>query len=266
MRPVRPASMFIPYSRAENRKSVSRKMDPRQWALSFVGCIVALTEYKDSVRGSWYYLYGAAVVLDWAGNGKYIKVASVDKAGNVSKHWAWANASRYYRAYDTLQILQLERQLSELQAQIDSTKAEAEAVAKQQLSVLSQNTVTRALVHAYDNDYCHETAVALISAGHKMPDVTLSFEVTLAVSVTLEGNDSYYPLRNLFGSTRGEVQGARGLSLGDHEVVNDAIREAIAEASTYGMQVEHTDTEVDWKAPILRMTDQYEAAREITRY
>lgn len=257
---------FVPFHSKPNMAIVSRKINPRNWALSFVGCILALTEYKDNDS---YRLYNAVVVKDWASNGKYVKVSRIDQySGEPYSHTFWINSSLYYRFADSVQVFQLELKLKRMQEQVEQAKAEAEGVAKQQLSVLSQNTVTRALVHAYDNDYCHETAVALITAGHKMPDVTLSFEVTVPVTITLRGNDSYYPLRTLFGMTRGEVNGAKGLDIGSHDKVQSAIREQLVsgDISLYNANISHEDTDVTWKDPILRQVSNMDAVREVSTY
>lgn len=257
------------FAQSSQRQQVAEKLDPRKWALTFIGAVVGVSEYKDS---AWYRLTYLYVVVDRTDNGKYIKVRRVTRDGEfygtVSN---WGHASKYYRAFDSIQILKLENQIEQLKAKAEQAQAVADASVAAKLSQLSQNTVTRALVHAYSNDYCHETAVALISAGHKMPDVTLELEVTLPVSITLKGNDSYYALRELFGRTSGNVDGAKGLDLMNGrgaDKISEAINEQVREGgiSYYNSTVTHQDTSVDWKDPILRTVETREAMREVSSY
>lgn len=267
MRPVR-SHGFENYSYASDsrKQNVTRKMNPRNFALAFIGAVVVVNDYLNS---PWYRKQNTYSVQGVAGNGRYLYLVRILDTGLlVPSRGHWQNASGFTRIAESHKEYALQCKLDAMQEQIDATTREAENVAKQQLSVLSQNTVTRALVHAYDNDYCHETAVALISAGHKMPDVTLSFEVTLPVTVTLNGNDSYYPLRTLFGMTRGEVQDARGLDIGSHDKVQAAITEQLqsGEFSLYSANITHESTDVEWKAPILRQVDTREAMREVSTY
>lgn len=266
MRPARIPMALVPFNRASDRQGVARKMNPRNFALAFIGAVVVLNDYLTS---AWYRKQNTYSVQNTAGNGRYLFLVRILDTGLlVPSRGHWVNASNFTRVAESHKEYALQCKLEEMQKQMDATTREADNVAKQQLSVLSQNTVTRALVHAYDNDYCHETAVALISAGHKMPDVTLSFEVTVPVTVTLQGNDSYYPLRTLFGLTRGEVQDARGLDIGQRDEVQNAIREQLmsGDVSLYSANITHEGTDVDWKAPILRQVDTRDAMREVSTY
>ncbi|ALY10161.1 hypothetical protein RINGS_86 [Arthrobacter phage Rings] len=68
------------------------------------------------------------------------------------------------------------------------------------LKKLSINTVSSALKHADRNDYCSETAVALASAGHSLPELRVKGTITLEVDFT---SKDYMLLRKLFGATDG---------------------------------------------------------------
>jgi hypothetical protein len=176
----------------------------------------------------------------------------------------WVFANLYYRMADNVNEYNLLRKVSELEAQLKANQSVIEAEQRQKLRTLSQHTVTRALVHAHDNDYCQETAVALISAGHKMPDVTLNLQVTIDVAVTLEGKSNYYPLRKLFGETRGEVDGAYGIrAVEQSDTVYNLIHGQLSSADFSLDSVSHTGTDVEWHDPVLRLMDSYEAQREL---
>ena len=251
---------FERYSFKNNGKAlrIAKRLDRSQWALAFIGAVVGAVDYKDG-HNKW---YTASRVVDIAGNGKYLKLKMLNHDGTDSSiKPRWAHSYLWYRATDTLREYVLERQLEELNGAVDNATVIAQRETAEKLSLLSQNTVTRALVHAYQNDYCSETAVALISAGHKMPDVTLDFEVTLSVSVTLDGNDNYYPLRELFGTTDGNVEGDSGNShIEGHDKVWELVSNEIANGDydKYSSQLSHTGTSVDWGTPVLRMTQAYE--------
>ncbi len=238
----------VPFARATARKNVARKMDRSNWALAFTGAVLALVDYVDNASYKW---ERACKVLEV--QGRYARVIRLTEMGE----WGaahWINTTGWYRACDTVREYRLERTVIMLQKTAENATYVAERGTADKLSLLSQNTVTRALVHAYQNDYCSETAVALISAGHKMPDVTLDFEVTVSVSVTLDGNENYYPLRELFGSTGGEVEGASHNShIERHDKVRELIEEQISsgELDIYG-GITHTGTSVDWGTPVLR--------------
>ncbi len=261
MRPATIGQTTVPFARATNRRAVASKMDPRNWALSFVGCVIGANDYKDSPH---YVVHGAMLVLKYAANGRYIKAIRLTETGGTWGGAVWMNSRGYYRLYDSLDIFKLHARIRTLEASADNSRLQAEAKAAVDLSLLSQNTVTRALVHAASNEYCSETAVALISAGHKMPDVTLSFEVTAAVSVTLKGNDNYYVLRDLFGATAGDVQGAKGIDFGyeRREKLENLINEQLSNGGD--ISFEHTDTDVDWGTPIIRqLPSTSEALRQV---
>lgn len=260
--PAHPHGVEMPYVRAFARKLSSRRIDPRQWALTFAGAVIGLIDYKDADDPT----YGAALVLDVASNGKYLRVQRLTSEGGLWGKAYWMHSCLYYRLADSLAEFKLRAEIVRLQALVKATERQAESVRDDALGILSQNTVTKALVHAYDNDYCHETAVALISAGHKMPDVELVFNVSMTVSVSLPGNSSYYALRKLFGATRGDVDGASGVDFDDESRsrIDEMIREQLQNGEIEPEEIEHVSTSVDWHAPILRMTDAYTAAREIS--
>jgi hypothetical protein len=241
---------------ATTRQRVAIRMNPAEWATVWLGAVVGAVANRDN---DYYRYYGVSQVVAIAGNGKYLQISHVD--GNGLTKWVYSYL--YYRMADNVSEYQLQRRVQELEAQLKQNNDAVEAVNRQKLRTLSQHTVTRALVHAHDNDYCQETAVALISAGHKMPDVTLNLQVTFNMSVTLEGKSNYYPLRKLFGETRGEVDGAYGIrAVENSDTVQNAIHEQF---NTYAdiESVTHTGTEVEWHDPILRLMDSYEAQQEL---
>lgn len=265
MRPALPPTREIPYSRSTARQRVATRMDPRKWALAFVGAVLGKTDYKSSANP----FYSALLVVDVAGNGRYVKGHVLSGIGEIYGPAKWYLSHTYYRAFDSLPVLQLQLKVQALQEQIAAHEHAIDVKRQQDLQLLSQNTVTRALVHASSNDYCSETAVALISAGHKMPDVTLSVRVTIDCTVELPGNDNYYPLRALFGATGGEVEGAHGISAVEH---SDKVRSAITEQLQSGDlyfgydDVSHTGTSVEWHAPVLRQVSNSDAYNQVNHH
>lgn len=246
MSPAIPAGNYIPYVRATSRQRVTKRLDPANWVVASIGVVLGIVEYRDTVSKH----YGAVVVEAVSATGRYIKVCRLNITSDGVTTWGvakWAFAAGYYRIADSLNEFALVRRIAELEAGIESAKALARIEGQRDVNTLSQATVTRALVHAADNDYCAETAVALISAGHKMPNVTLEIEVTMRGSITLEGKRNYYPLRRLFGATRGEVQGASGLDL---STLESAIQENVSEFSVDS--ITHLDTDIEWHAPTIR--------------
>lgn len=248
-----PMGRMSQYSRSTARQRIADRMNPRLWALSFVGAVLAKTDYKQSHNP----FYAAVVVTDIAGNGRYVKVQTLSDDGTPGMFFKpkWVLSNAYYRAFDSLELFKLDLQIRALKDQLTAASTLVDRQREADLSLLSRNTVTRALVHASSNDYCSETAVALISAGHKMPDVTLSLRVTFDVTVELDGNDNYYPLRALFGATHGEVDGASGIDAVERsDKVRNAVMEQIQSGDVYiGYDdVTHTGTEVTWHAPLLR--------------
>jgi hypothetical protein len=212
-----------------------------------IATVLGSVEYRTTDEFS---PYAAAVVHDVSANGRYVKVARIYSDNTVAPvaHWAFSNL--YYRLADSLSEFILLKRIAELEDSVSRATRVAQREAREDVNKLSVNTVTRALVHANDNDYCAETAVALISAGHKLPDITLQCEVTVSVSITLDGAHNYYALRHLFGATRGNVSGAKGLPINDYPQVSDLVEAAMSEASIDSIR--HTGTDVEWFAPTIR--------------
>jgi hypothetical protein len=237
------------------RQRVAGRLNPAEWATVWLGAVVGLVANRDSD----YYRYSrVGQVVAIAGNGKYLQVAYLADSPYAGRT-VWVFANLYYRLADNVNEYRLQRKVEELESQLAQNKADIEREQRSKLRTLSANTVTRALVHAHDHDYCSETAMALISAGHKLPDVTLRLQVTFDVSVTLEGKRNYYPLRRLFGETRGEVDGAYGINAVEQ---SDTVRAMILEQfNTYGDidSVTHTGTDVEWFDPALRIMNDSEA-------
>jgi hypothetical protein len=244
---------------ATTRQRVASRMNPAEFATVWLGAIVGLV----ANRASDYYRYSrVGQVVAIAGNGKYLQVAYLSDSPYAGRT-VWVFANLYYRIADNANEYALVRKVAELESEVFRYKATVDAEARRNLRTLSQHTVTRALVHAHDNGYCSETAVALISAGHKLPDVTLSLQVTFNVDVSLEGKSSYYQLRKLFGETRGEVDGAYGIRAVE---VSDTVQNAIHEQfNTYAdiESVTHTGTQVEWHDPVLRLMEFHEAQDEL---
>lgn len=238
---------------ATSRQRTARRMNNLLWAIASVGNVLGLTSYRDTVSKH----YGAVLVAEISPNGRYIKVCRLGTVTDPETPDTWGSAvwkfaSDYYRLADSLSEYKLLARIAELEASIETTAERAKWEAQQDTRKLSRNTVTRALVHAHDNDYCAETAVALISAGHKLPDITLDVEVTLRGNITLEGKTNYYALRRLFGATRGEVEDASGLDVGEYANVSEAITEAISAGEFFTDNVAHLGTSAEWFDPIIR--------------
>lgn len=243
---------------ATSRQRVASRMDATKWATVWLGAVVGVLANRDSD----YYRYSrVGLVVAVAGNGKYLQLSYLD--GAYSGRTVWVFANLYYRLADNANEYSLQRRITELESEVSRHKAIVDAEARRNLRTLSQHTVTRALVHAHDNGYCSETAVALISAGHKLPDVRLSLRVTLDMDVTLIGKNSYYQLRKLFGATRGDVDGASGIREVElSDTVNNLIQEQLGEYHDIS-SVEHVGTEVEWHDPILRLMEFHEAQDEL---
>jgi hypothetical protein len=240
------------YVDSTQRQRVASRINPASWAVVWLGAVVGKVDNRDS---HYYRYYRVAQVVAIAGNGKYLQLSTLEGGSTY-----WAHACLYYRMADNVNEYQLQRKVEELEAQLKQNTAEIEAQQRAKLRTLSANTVTRALVHAHDHDYCSETAMALISAGHKLPDVTLNLQVTVDVTVTLEGKRNYYPLRKLFGETRGEVDGAYGIHAVEHsDTVYSMIQEQLSSGDINFDTVTHTGTDVEWFDPALRLMNDSEA-------
>lgn len=262
MTPARPMGSM--YRNSQVTARVNSRINPRNWALAFVGAVLMMVEYRESE----YRWSRAFRVVDVAANGRYVRLVRLLDGGTDWGTPKWHESRHYYRAYDTLDQFKGELRIRAMEQELAQLKEDQKRNAEQDLRVLSQNTVTRALVHASSNDYCSETAVALVSAGHKMPDLTLTFEVTQTVSIPIEGKHNYYVLRALFGATSGDVQGASGMQdyLDEYGNIHDAIREQLYENySRYDTNIVHTDTDVTWHTPVLRQLSFSEANATITR-
>jgi len=174
----------------------------------------------------------------------------------------WASAAIYHVVAVDMRQFEFDQRIQQLEFERDKAIANAESKFRQEQIELSKNTITRALVHASSNGYCSETAVALISAGHRLPDVTLDLEVKLRLSLTLEGNKSYYPLRDLFGATQGKVDGAQGIDVNSDKLYDKLAEVLGADKYDYISDVRLRNTTVDWKAPAIRMLSTNEAVQE----
>lgn len=185
-----------------------------------VGHIIVSKYYKRYLDNGDYkvHMLSYMTVLAVAGAyNQYVKVAGIDPDGTVNQYssWVWLGRRRHSE-YDQWEMLYptvvqwaLAYQKSELEAlnksriQNAEIRGEREAIAK--AHELSKNTVTRALVHAHDNGYCAETAVALISAGHKLPVGTIDIKIEATIRLELNGAKDYTVLREIYGRTRGDL-------------------------------------------------------------
>lgn len=262
MTPARPIGAMY---KGTTQARVNARINPRNWALAFVNAVLGMNEYKDT-EYTWSRMFR---VVDVAGNGRYVKLVRMLDGGNDWGMPKWHESRLFYRAFDSLDLYKGQLHIRAMENELKQLRLDQQRNKEQELILLSRNTVTRALVHANSHDYCSETAVALVSAGHKLPDVTLSFKVVMHVDVTLAGNANYYPLRSLFGATDGEVEGASGMEdyITEHSSVHDAIREAVIEQGydRWSTELTHTNTSVDWKVPVLRQLSNSEANREVVR-
>ena len=187
--------------------------------------------------------------------GQYVRIEEPE--GN-----RWHSAAIYeFEAVD-MREFEFNRRIKELEYERDKAVANTESKLRAEQVELSKNTITRALVHAHSNGYCSETAVALISAGHRLPDVTLDLNVTMRVSLRLEGNKSYYPIRDLFGATNGKVEGASGIDINGDKLYDKLSEWFGSHKFDYVSDVKLNNTTVDWKAPAIRQLSTHDAMRE----
>jgi hypothetical protein len=204
--------------------------------------------------------YGSArVVVEQ--RGQYLKL---DYLAEHVTHWA--HCSLYELVAVDIREYEFQNRIKELERERDYAIENAEAVTQSNLRELSQNTVTRALVHAHDNGYCSETAVALISAGHKLPDVDLSVSFNVSMSVHIEGNKSYYLLRELFGRTKGDLSTVGNVidSLGYDaaDKLDDIIRQQLDTSDISINTLCVSRANATFRQPVLRTVDTMQANRE----
>lgn len=215
--------------------------------------------------------YAQYEVLAVAGfNGRYVKVVpfyfNTAEDGTATRHAypqaiaKWRVAGLYTPFASTEETALLTLTVRSLRNSVEREAERARMAAQEDVLKLSRNTVSRALVHADDNDYCIETAVALIGAGHKLPVVTLEVQVTTTGTITLNGHHNYMALRRLFGATRGEVTDyARVLEALESTDVDDVIE--LNGCSKIVTAVDSVD--IEWPAPVIRQEplDRYDAER-----
>lgn len=134
--------------------------------------------------------------------GQYAKLERVHPYLETS---VWQRMERITRVPDSEMFRAMRSVERAYTYKAEQIKADAEHKATADAKALSQNTVTRALVHAADNGYCNETVIALVSAGHKMPEGTVTLRVTVDIPVEIDGKEDYYIMRSLFGATRGNL-------------------------------------------------------------
>lgn len=262
MTPARPMGSYYRGSLITARTNA--RINPRNWALAFVNAVLGMNEYKDT-EYTWSRMFR---VLDVAGNGRYVKLVRMLDGGSDWGAPKWHESRLFYRAFDSLDLYRGALRIRAMEQELEQVKRDQQRNAEESLIQLSKNTVTRALVHASSNDYCSETAVALVSAGHKMPNLSLTFEVKQTVTIDVQGSQNYYVLRALFGATEGDVDGARGYEdyLTEYGQLHEAIREQMNESySRYDTVIRHTNTSVEWQAPVLRQLSFSEANAQVLR-
>lgn len=162
--------------------------------------------------GKW--IVGTGFARITAIQGQYVKL--FDLSSDTEK---WHNRKRIVEVLPSEMPRAMRVYERMIERKHDARLAESIQQRRKDVRALSQNTVTRALVHAADNGYCNETVIALISAGHKMPEGTVTVKVTVNVPVELDGADQsdYYIMRGIFGRTRGNLDKIVGEGIGDDE-------------------------------------------------
>lgn len=115
------------------------------------------------------------------------------------------------------------------------------------LMQLSRTTVTQALKHADSNDYCSETAVALVSAGHVMPELRVKGRIIIDMDVTTK---EYMILRRLAGASNSDLSNISEVLVKNWTRFSEKLPGAPRNLPE-GAQVELEAT-MDWKAPKLR--------------
>lgn len=212
--------------------------------------------------------------------GQYVKMERISRYTNdVSVKWfnrrffAPLTVEQLPVAMAKLQLL-MERQIAATIADTDykvrQAQLTADRMAMTNAAALSQNTVTRALCHAADNGYCEETAIALISAGHKLPKIQLMLKVTLTIPIELAGKKDYYAIRDIFGNTRGDMSKLTGETITQDVILNKA--RAILNAGEASLSYSHYDTDtypvvdeatVEFGDPVIRPLEDVQQERPV---
>jgi hypothetical protein len=117
------------------------------------------------------------------------------------------------------------------------------------LNLLSRNTVTRALKHADSNDYCKETAVALTSAGHTMPEIRVKGTITIEVDFSTK---EYMFLRKAFGLANENVDNLDAVLKQNYRRLSSESRGALPDMTPNEKTKFDLHAEVEWKTPKLR--------------
>ena len=140
----------------------------------------------------------------------------------------------------------------------DYVKSQPSTEILEQLKALSINTVSSALKHADRNDYCSETAVALASAGHSLPELRIKGTVTLEIDFS---SKEYMTLRKLFGATDGRPDGVLSRMFTESATADDRHIYKTLQARSNGklpdmgngsVKSSELSAELVWKAPRIR--------------
>ena len=135
-----------------------------------------------------------------------VKIKKTDNDGKVSgRH---STATSYDLGPDANRFIKLGDNWNEYLLSQPSGEA------AEMLAALSKVTVSKALKHADSNGYCSETAVALASAGHSLPELRIKGTITLNVDVSTK---EYMVLRRLMGLTDGDPDQAVADMFGNAE-------------------------------------------------
>lgn len=121
------------------------------------------------------------------------------------------------------------------------------AEVQESLMILSRNTVTRALKHADSNDYCSETAVALTSAGHQLPELVVKGTITIDIDVR---SKEYMLLRKLFGRGNSDMSNVSEVLQKHWTQLADRIP-GMPNRLPEGAKLDLA-AEIEWKQPKLR--------------
>lgn len=117
------------------------------------------------------------------------------------------------------------------------------------IELLSRNTVTRALKHADSNNYCSETAVALTSAGHAMPEIRIKGTITIPVDFT---SKEYMFLRRAFGMADETVSNLDAIIKDNYRAIAENSGNKLPVSNMPDGTIMDLKSEVLWKTPKLR--------------
>jgi hypothetical protein len=170
--------------------------------------------------------------------GSYVKVQRVHAYSDTTQ---WVRADRVLPVPNDHMGRAMRKVRQAVEYKVSAELEAAKRKAADDTYALSRNTVTRALVHAADNGYCNETVIALVSAGHKMPEATATIRVTVDIPIEVDGKEDYYIMRSLFGATRGDFSKIVGSSIPSTDSGYETLE------SKLGEKLGQIGADVDWR-------------------